>query len=686
MSVSSITIKNLLSFDELKIKDINNISCFVGENNVGKSNLFKTLKFFYGQLEGKRQVGPELNSNYNVSGEIEVEYDLTRIRKIVIASRAKNNKFFKHMYKSMFNLEAEMLQGLFNHNEVKGKYDIGNFVKLKLIINKDGSSYWGNKDKEIRDIILYLFPFFDIDSRHIDLHNWDELWILLSKIKSFKIANVEPLTLGKKINDLISEGDEEFSKFIGILINSLNLKNYTHKEKLLSLIKASLPGDSFYSSGGMSYYQSDGTNSFNFINNALKLLITITRREYISPIILIDEPEVGLHPKKAETLINNLYDTFIKTEFNNNKKVNTPYPKIFVSTHSPNIVKELIRKFKSKQTIYHVSKKDKNTYMSTLNSLHQNLKYISRFSDNEARLVFSKFILFVEGITEKELFGNEELIKLFPKLSLIDVYPCSDNVLSEAINPGKSNASIPFLFVYDVDKAFEFTPVKKNKTLKVKFKNSSSLVEFKKEKLLESVKYYKKGYSKEHKYKILQINKLLTFDSFVFALTPCISQFKRDSAFKVMRSLVREYSYDRKVHILEDTIEGVLICQESKVLFYKWLFKYKSIDIFTLEKRLMGRKYLNDRVLFDYVRFIFNSKLDSQLNLNKSQKHMKILEKIKKTTGLKTASKTDGWVTSFLNFALMDLNSKSNNKNDLLNEFVIHFPALNAIIERVNVR
>jgi AAA15 family ATPase/GTPase len=63
MTIHSIEIKNLLSFDRLKISDLSDINCIVGKNNSGKSNLLKLISFFYSQLEGKREMPPELNSS-----------------------------------------------------------------------------------------------------------------------------------------------------------------------------------------------------------------------------------------------------------------------------------------------------------------------------------------------------------------------------------------------------------------------------------------------------------------------------------------------------------------------------------------------------------------------------------------------------------------------------------------------
>ncbi|MEI8613561.1 AAA family ATPase [Shewanella sp. PP-He15 brown] len=56
MTIQSIKITNLLSFDELEVKDLKDMNCIVGRNNVGKSNLLKALKFFYNKLDGKEEI------------------------------------------------------------------------------------------------------------------------------------------------------------------------------------------------------------------------------------------------------------------------------------------------------------------------------------------------------------------------------------------------------------------------------------------------------------------------------------------------------------------------------------------------------------------------------------------------------------------------------------------------------
>ncbi|TOQ50699.1 hypothetical protein CGG93_25350, partial [Vibrio parahaemolyticus] len=88
------------------------------------------------------------------------------------------------------------------------------------------------------------------------------------------------------------------------------------------------------------------------------------------------------------------------------------------------------------------------TTINVLNSTYNNESFINTFSDNEARLFFSDFILFVEGETELEVFGNMSLSDHFSHLKHIDIYKSSSNVIGERINPSYSNSAIPYIFLF----------------------------------------------------------------------------------------------------------------------------------------------------------------------------------------------------------------------------------------------
>ncbi len=205
----------------------------------------------------------------------------------------------------------------------------------------------------------------------------------------------------------------------------------------------------------------------------LKLLITLTRREYITPTVFIDEPEIGLHPKLNESLISNVSN--ILKSFEKTRKglepgrYKTPHPKIIFSTHSPNILKSIVKNFRENQQILHFSKEpNKPTIVRKLNSVFNDLKFLNLFSDNEARLFFSEYILFVEGLTEFELFSNRKLLDKYEKFKFVDVYMTNGKKVDE-INPSYNNAAIPFEVIYDADVSIAINYKEKKITYKKGF-------------------------------------------------------------------------------------------------------------------------------------------------------------------------------------------------------------------------
>ena len=257
MSIKSIKIKNLLSFDELIINDIKDINCIVGKNNTGKSNLLKLIRYFYNKLDGKRELSPILNSNYSTFGSISIIYDTSRINKIVTSDTNKNkSKFFKHIYNTLFKEEYSNTAFL----------DINDFNKkstfeLTLQINSNDSTKWSTSNKDILKIINYLYPFFDIETRHINLYDWDKLWLIVSRLKSFNINNIEQDDIVSFFDDKISGDSKSYKEYISKIQNITNAGKYNYREKVLNYVKAGLKGQTFLIDNQSLEMQSDGTNS-----------------------------------------------------------------------------------------------------------------------------------------------------------------------------------------------------------------------------------------------------------------------------------------------------------------------------------------------------------------------------------------------------------------------------------------
>ncbi len=638
MSIESIKVSNLLSFDNLIISKFEDINCIVWINNAGKSNLLKLLRFFYNKLDRKRELPPLLNNNYSAYGTISIKYRIT--------------KRIKKRFKDKENIDLFKNDDSLSSNWIKLD-DIENdpFFDLTLKINSNDSVEWSIKDYKTLNTINYLYPFFDIEGRHISLYNWDKLWHLISSLKSFNIKKLEEITFDKEKLKKDSTYNE-YKEYINKINSTIQTSKYTYRDKVLTYIKMGLIGDDFLINNEGLDIQSDGTNSYMFIETFLKLLINLTRREYITPTIYIDEPEVGLHPKKCEELIDNLYEVYI------NDLTKTPYPIIIFATHSPHIIKQVIKEFSGNQQVLHFHKKDNlPTIVNVLNSKFED-KFLNIFSDNESRLFFSKFILFVEGETELEVFGNKELNRKFNILRQIDVYKSSSNVLGSNINPSNTNSSIPYLFLFDADKIYEFRRENNKRIIKLVNKNKKLyfLPEgpqsvFVNNKFDDLIKYYNKGYNQEFLFKSENLKNIKRINKFKYTFKKSSFEINEKDTYKKAISCLKRYLIDKNVIFVKTTMEEVLINNDSKDIFFKWLKQKYNFNIeILIQKRIsyipknliikrsqsklknrkkshhknkikikkaekiLKRKYITKDLIINYVRILFEGKFEMQVN------------------------------------------------------------------------
>ncbi|TKF31869.1 ATP-binding protein [Vibrio kanaloae] len=694
MTVQAIKITNLLSFDELVVNNLNDMNCIVGRNNVGKSNLLKVLKFFYNKLEGKEELPPKLNSNYSYKGSISITFDMTRIFRI--ARKQPTNTYFAFIIRKLVPLHKRSMFTLMRYDNDHTTYT------LTLNIYNDGKVKWSTNDKQTLNLILYLFPFFHIEPRHMDLHEWDSLWDLISRLKSFNLSKIDDQTIidffDKSIN---ADGESSYKNYISELNSTISTKPSTQKEKLLSYIKAGLKGYRFEIDENDLKYHSDGTNSFHFIKTFLKILITISRREYITPFVFIDEPELGLHPKMNEVLIHDIYNSY---KYNNGRDHKVTRPRVFLTTHSPNIVKEIIKKFRDYQRVFCFQKRsDSTTSIHTLNSTYDSESFINTFSDNEARLFFSDYILFVEGESELEVFGNMRLSEHFPHLRNIDIYKSSSNVIGERVNPSYSNSAIPYMFLFDADKAISVKG--QPNSFELKLQKNGNYFNFWKKTLEAEFNKYKLGFSKKQKDKMENVKYLLSYDKKNLKVDPTKQDFLKESDFDKIFSAVKKRLLENNIYINRTTLEGCLIQKSSAEILYGWLDKKYGTNTQSIITRINNSKFITEDMLIDYIRVIFNGKSKALTdyshfnveaykqtmqkgnkvngNLRYTSRHAKLLMGLleQATVKNKDLEKTDGWTTNFINYAVEYIETQSLHKNQTFGStFKVYFPELYDII------
>jgi len=562
MGIKSIRVKNLLSFDDVFISDIRDINCVIGQNNAGKSNLLNLINYYYAKMEDKKVLPPELHNSYSNSGSISIVFDTTRIKQIV-TSRQRNSPYQKHIYNTLFkgdNFWDLILRHSINKAEKSS-------IELTLTINKDDSIRWSNKNKDVRDVLSRIFPFFSIDTRKIDLYDWGKLWNLISQLKFINTKNLKREELINFIDSNVSKKSSSYKDYVEKIEKITRTSSYSYQEKVLNYVKVGLEGHTFNIDGEDLKFQSDGTNSHKYLELFLNLLIALTRREFITPTVYIDEPEIGLHPKRNEELIYKLYEvynSFKKTRDGKEKgRYKTPYPKIIMSTHSPNIVKYIVRLFKdnNEHQILHFSKVNSgSTNIRVMNSHYKDARFLNVFSDNEARLFFRHFILFVEGETELEVFGNLKLADKFPYLRKVDVYRANE-VMLRPINPSFSNLSIPYLVLYDADVLVETNLV--NGSLSYK-RGKINLFDLKK-------KYKRSYYGSELFEAKRELNQVLKQENKPKTLNPAKTDFSIFKYQSFINKLNKNILSNNNTMVTATTIEGSLINKDSIHIFYKWL-------------------------------------------------------------------------------------------------------------------
>lgn len=740
MSIKSIRIKNLLSFDDFMIKDFKDINCIIGRNNVGKSNVIKLIDFYYKSLIGESYHTLKLHDNYSNHGEITIVYDTSRLESVIRTNRERSS-YQRHIYKTMFKSELSQWSDSINKGEKK------EYFSLTLKLHKNNSISWSDSDKNVREIIHRIYPFFSIDTRRLDLYNWQYLWGVVTKLKFLNTKTLSREKIVNFIDNNVSKKSNSYKDYVDAINSITKTLPYNYQEKLLSYIRVGLEGQTFNINGLDLDTQSDGTNSHRFLEIFLNLIITLTRREFITPTIFIDEPELGMHPMKCEELIYNLSNIYRRFKSESPKwekgKYKTPYPTIIFTTHSPSILKTVVKQFNQidEHKVFHfTSTRNGNTVCSTMNSYFDDNRFVNVFNDNEARLFFSNFILFVEGETELELFGNLSFKSIFPILNRVDIYKTNE-VMLNAIKPSNSNVHIPYLILYDADKM-----------LSINTSNGSIDFLSKEVNLHEITSKYKKSVwgSKNFNY-YKRLNSILRIDGvkndFNNNKTSFIN-FKVDSFIERINNIITK---SERIKVAPTTIEGYLINKNSFKIFIKWIiyefydnvsvgikgdpnrvidsWRAKNIDSGNLTRcfntLFNGSKVVHDisgenlifieLVKLKYIKKVFSEIVKSKLSqedklilarvlfegksdtlCSKDNKnYTRFIDKSFRdlVTSVKESlidklpfggSKTGGWVSKFLDFSIAELKQSSMNKSELEYNFKSAFPELCSIIEEVS--
>ncbi|OOM78319.1 DNA replication and repair protein RecF [Clostridium puniceum] len=677
MSIKKIKIKNFKSIKFIEI-ELNTLNCIIGKNGSGKSNILKALKYFYDNLtrdNSSKNIFDKENQ-YAEYTEITVDYDFSSILKIIRDREMideKLNPYFEKIL-SLFNYKN-------SHEYVETKEHI---ITATLTQYKKNNNRVWNLTDETRSLLKSIFPIYHIDSRHINLTDWNNLWDIIGDICKVKVEEQEEFessmeeNLQNKVVEALSYIQDEFNN------NDINLQTFTNRQKLVHMFQFQLKGREFRHHENDLDYFSDGTNSYNYLRLLINLIKTITPLKFKNSLLIVDEPEIGLHPKFIDSLI----ESFTSI---------TEPTRIIFTTHSSRMVKDMISSG-ANSVMYHTILKNRHTIITKLNESKDN-RQANIITETEACCYFAKCILFYEGYTENELFNNKNLKSIFPLLKEIELYSFNgNNVGVKTIHPSNKNLEIPFLVLLDMDKIIAFD--KKENIFSIKrdkFLNPLSVKEIeKKEKLLYGKKRIQTlnvrqqiiGYCNDVRFRFNDYG--LPYDNYFYEL----------------RGLIKNYCKQYDIYPVSTTIEGVLINEGNIDIVFEWMC------------RRIDNKIVNINQKADYIK-----KLECFFNLEESLKYkvaaLRLLHKGKSDNLLKYANsnkekitgesqakskldanskfkkayndmnwyqvkKTSGWVSEFMNYFFNNyINNKKMTKEEEIETFKEHFKELYDIIKTI---
>lgn len=646
MPINSIKIKNFKSLKGINI-DLSDINCLIGENGTGKTNLLKAISYFYQNLtttEFDENI-IDKNNPYNDYAEITITYDFSRIL-MIARKREKTDENLNNFFKNIFSFSSKYVN------------DDGLLVVTFKQFKNGRKNYW-NIPFDFRLLIKNIFPIYSINSRNINLTNWENIWEFigdLNKVKGNEISE----QIAEAFIDVYGYKHHEILQYIRDILNNseINITKFTPKQLSAHIYKLQLGGNKFkFKDENLEYY-SDGSNSYNYLKLLINLVSNISKKRIMEPFLVIDEPEVGLHPKLVDNLANSINSI--------------EYPvKIMLSTHSSRLIKNLLNK-NSHTTMNHISIVNDYTVIARMKGITDNKEGL-KVSEKEASFYFSSGIVFVEGISEIELFTNEYLLELFPYLREIDFYSYdSDNVKLRIVHPEEKNVRIPFMLVIDLDKILKYD----KKSYKFSFTEDGFVNPL----VNKSIELKEKFYYTNRRRKTLYIrNRILGLKKECKFYSDKYWGFIKSEYYETFVELIKRYSQEYNIFPLSTTVEGLLINKQNYHIVKEWLeIEHNSEDINQIYNFIDSDDYRTT-----VLRLIHSGKYDNLTNIidentiyNKDTLNIyKAIRKIQK-------GKTSGWISKFLSYVFERyINLNEYTGEEKMSIFDSYFSELNTLIE-----
>ncbi|MBO2535085.1 retron Eco8 family effector endonuclease [Rummeliibacillus suwonensis] len=641
MGIVKISFENIKSLKNTYL-NLTDLNVLVGKNGAGKTNIQKYINYFY---ENLTQVNInkgifDKENPYNDCAKISIEYNLKAFMEI--GKEHSDSEVFKQIKQMMKDEKLET-------------------IDISFTQYKNNQIKW-NQPYEVRKLIKYLFPIYFLDVRNLNVLDWESIWNLIGDLGQRRSEREEKLflefdellknTYGKKYLQNINNFQKDLENL------EYGVVPYKNSGKFKQLYKFKFNGEVFnYKNNTFDYY-SDGANSFNYLKIFYIVLSHLKIDRLKEPLVILDEPEIGLHP--------NLIDELIKFISIKEHQIQT-----LLSTHSSRVIKNSI--ILDNVNIFQISGTNKYSIIKKVKAF-EDKKLNKIISDKEASYYFASGILFVEGVTEYELFTNEIIRNIYPIINKVDIFSYNSNNISlDVSHPNQRKMNIPYLLLLDMDKIINYDDIEKK--FKVIGDSYNPLMNKEIEKR-EKYFYGKKRVLRQYRNRIKGISKKVVFpfneNTFSF----------NDKLYDEFVVYVKYYCMKYNVYPVETTIEGVVINKNNYHLFYEWIMQTDYKD------KVKLREVVSKSDDIEYHLNVFRTLVEGKLYTISSLDEEKINSIVDSDIKdgyrilfkLHKLKKSSGWVSMFLEFIQNKLTT-----NNELQKFTVLFPELTVIMKLLEI-
>lgn len=662
MGITYIRIQNYKSIREVYLK-LSEINALLGSNGSGKTNIISAIKYFYDNLNKVNgNISDDIfdiHNAYNNQAKITIGYDMQKLRKRCNENRRRTAE---QKYDSFYSKVLALSDS--------------NYFEVTMTIVKNDKIYWSKSYNE-RKLIYNLYPIYLIDTRKIDLTDWENLWLQIGDLSKLEtnirnefidgivdvIKQYNPASrVYKRIEELFTE-------------NNIHIKKYSPRQLASQVARMYFGGHEFEFNDNKLIFFSDGTNTLNYIRAFVQILSILTEMKMKEPVLVIDEPEISLH--------HNYIDYLSDVIFRNNKNM------VFVlSTHSSRLIKNILVRNSGNCTIYHMKMQDLYTHAKKMKMISDGREKV-QITDLHANSYFAKMVVCVEGVTEVELLQNPFLKLVYPVLNYIDIARVmTQEVEKHVISATERQHGVPMLYTIDMDKVLTY-----NKNSK-KFAYS----DFFRGQDVYSFTFRRKS--------ILGTRKRIhaMAEKCIFGRKMPLF-YSSDSNFKEFISLIKAYYLNYDYFIMQTTIEGVLINSINLNEFVLFLQHYENKNNVEWANAMRIVQGARNQEKLNLLRILCEGKCDFLMNVKELRKNnpqisqtvndlYSILEK-------SLLTKTNGWVSRWLEYSICKVvgvqpfqsNSYNKVRNCIQNDgenirkrFSLFFKELDDLMNEISLR